>query len=66
MTRALPKFWSAFSIEVAEINARLALIVRDGPSAHAVVSFSVNADRQIDKIMIMRNPDKLRGFNRAD
>lgn len=66
VTRALPKFWSAFSVTEAEINAQLALIVRDGPAAHAVVSFRVNADGQISEIMIMRNPDKLRGFDSPD
>ncbi|MEO9904281.1 RNA polymerase sigma factor SigJ [Nisaea sp.] len=66
VTRALPKFWSSFSIEVAEINAQLAMIVRDGPSAHAVVSFIVNADLRIAEIMIMRNPDKLRSFDLMD
>ncbi len=66
VTKALPKFWSAYTVTEAEINAQLALIVRDGPTAHAVVSFIVNADRRIDEIMIMRNPDKLRGFDLAD
>ena len=66
VTKALPKFWSAFTVTEAEINAQRALIVRDGPTAHAVVSFSVNTDRQIAEIMIMRNPDKLRGFDLAN
>jgi RNA polymerase sigma-70 factor, ECF subfamily len=65
VTRALPKFWSDYSITVAEINAQLALIVRDGPAAHAVVTFRVNADQWISEIMVMRNPDKLRGFDLA-
>lgn len=66
VTRALPKFWSAYTVTEAEINAQRALIVRHGAVAHAVVSFSVNADRQIAEIMIMRNPDKLHGFDLAD
>jgi len=66
VTRALPKFWSGYSITVAEINAQLALIVRDGPSAHAVVTFRVNLDQWASEIMITRNPDKLRGFDLAD
>lgn len=37
-----------------------------GPITHAVVSFNVNADSQIAEIMIMRNPDKLRGFDLLD
>lgn len=65
VTRALPKFWSGYSITVAEINAQLALIVRDGPAAHAVVTFRVNHDQWVSEIMIMRNPDKLRGFDLA-
>lgn len=64
--KALPKFWSGYSISVAEINAQLALIVRDGPVAHAVVTFRVDADQWISEIMVMRNPDKLRGFDLAD
>ncbi|WP_028466374.1 RNA polymerase sigma factor SigJ [Nisaea denitrificans] len=66
VSRALPKFWSGYSITVAEINAQLALIVRDGPAAHAVVSFRVNADPWVSEIMVMRNPDKLRGFDLPD
>ncbi len=63
LTSYLVGWWSDYQWEVAELNGSKGLILREKGSIIAIVSFAFdNADRITD-IFIVRNPDKLAGFD---
>jgi RNA polymerase sigma-70 factor, ECF subfamily len=55
----------AVEIEVATINGAPGIVVRDGPTAVAVLHVEVTGERAL-QIYLQANPDKLAGMSRLD
>lgn len=62
--RVLSPDWQDAVLEATELNARLALVVRVGGKAVAVVSFAYADDGRATAVFITRNPDKLLQLDR--
>lgn len=61
----LQRAWRDMQIETLEINGGFGLQVHEGASLHATISFGYDREGRASHIFIMRNPDKLRGFQRS-
>ncbi|NVO56938.1 RNA polymerase sigma factor SigJ [Rhodobacteraceae bacterium B1Z28] len=65
VAQVLQSSWRDMRIDTVEINGGLGLRVRDGASLHATVSFGYDRQGNASHVFIMRNPDKLLGFQRS-
>ena len=49
-------------VEVADVNGAAAIVAWDGTEPFLSMSFEVDEDGRIDQVLLVRNPDKLRGI----
>lgn len=58
-TLRLRHFWEDQAWSFARINGALGILIGEGPTYHAAISFDYAANGQVHTIFIVRNPDKL-------
>jgi RNA polymerase sigma-70 factor (ECF subfamily) len=63
ITRRLRGWWAAYDWDFVDINGARGLVLRQGDSIVATVSFAFDAENRVSDIFIVRNPDKLTGLN---
>jgi len=63
LTKVLSRGWPKWRQERREINGRLGMVLTDGETVHASVSFGFDEAGQLSGIYIMRNPDKFGGLD---
>ncbi|HLU01504.1 MAG TPA: RNA polymerase sigma factor SigJ [Advenella sp.] len=63
LTDYLLRWWPAYKWELAELNGSKGLVLREQDSIVAIVSFAFDHTDRITDIFIVRNPDKLAGFD---
>ena len=62
LTERLGGWWAAYDWTFADINGARGLVLRQGETTVATVSFAFNDENRVSDIFIMRNPDKLEGL----
>ncbi len=62
ITQSLRGYWASYLWVVANINGGRGIVLRDADHVAAVVSFAYDEAGQATEIFILRNPDKLVGF----
>lgn len=63
ITESLRGWWAAYDWDFKDINGARGLVLRQGDSIVATVSFAFDAEDRVSDIFIVRNPDKLAGLN---
>ncbi|WP_277588485.1 RNA polymerase sigma factor SigJ [Pseudomonas chlororaphis] len=59
---SLSKYWRAYQWQEVEINGGRGVVLRGEGEVVAVVSFGYDAGGRVNRVFIMRNPDKLVGL----
>jgi len=65
LTESLSGWWADYEWNFADINGARGLVLRQGGSIVATVSFAFDAEERVSDIFIVRNPDKLEGLNKV-
>ena len=63
LVKGIRRFWRDCTWTPARINDNPGLIIQEGKSLHAVVSFDVVENAVIEGIYIVRNPEKIKFIN---
>lgn len=59
LTGQVMGWWAGYMAEVTGVNGEAGLVLRDRRGIVAAVTCAVNAEGRIDRLFIIRNPDKL-------
>ena len=63
LTDQLSAWWTVYEWRFADINGSRGLVLREGQTVVATVSFAFDAADRITDIFVVRNPDKLQGLD---